>query len=162
MDEIRRQMFLAYFQTQLKGDRAALIKRAKLTKGRVSQLFDESEPFGERAARNLAERLGLPETAFLGMSAPADMPAPLIEEPLSPEALSLATLFDNFKPEHRRYYLAVLSAEIVSRLPGGPLSNTPEQSEPRSPRLQRERAESPAPQAPDLAPEKPGTARPSK
>lgn len=36
-----------------------------ITKGRVSQLFDEAQPFGEAAARQLAARLGLADDAFL-------------------------------------------------------------------------------------------------
>lgn len=35
-----------------------------LTKGRISQLFDDNQPFGERAAAGLAERLGLPSDVF--------------------------------------------------------------------------------------------------
>lgn len=36
-----------------------------LTKGRVTQLFDETEPFGERAAKSLGERFGLGADYFL-------------------------------------------------------------------------------------------------
>lgn len=36
-----------------------------LSKGRVTQLFDETEPFGERAAKSLGERFGLGADYFL-------------------------------------------------------------------------------------------------
>jgi hypothetical protein len=162
MDEIRRQLFLAYFNSQLKGDRALLIQRSGYSKGRISQFFDEEQAFGERAARELAKRLRLPEDAFLGLSEPTDSPKPLLEQPLSVEALVLGTLFDNFKPEHRRHYLAEISAEIVRRLPGGSSSNTPEPSGLQSLHPQTAPAEPPASQAPESSPKKPGTARQSK
>lgn len=59
MKEARRRRFVAYFDDQFKGDRAKLIKATGLTKGRIAQLFDPDQPFGEIAARRLAEQLGL-------------------------------------------------------------------------------------------------------
>lgn len=65
MTNSRRTRFLRYFnEGPLKGSREALIRRTGLTKGRISQLFDEAEPFGERAASGLAEKLGLPPDYF--------------------------------------------------------------------------------------------------
>jgi hypothetical protein len=65
MTNKRRQRFLDYFNgPALKGNREALIRRTGLTKGRISQLFDESQAFGERAASSLAQRLGLPSDYF--------------------------------------------------------------------------------------------------
>lgn len=65
MDNKRRRRFVAYFSgPPLNGDRAQLIKKTHLTKGRVSQLFDEAQPFGERAAEHLAQALGLPNDYF--------------------------------------------------------------------------------------------------
>lgn len=53
----RRRRFLVFFETRFKGDRAALMAATGLTKGRVSQLFDPEQPFGEKAAASLASRL---------------------------------------------------------------------------------------------------------
>ena len=56
-DHIRRQEFTAYFEKNI-GNRQILMD-AGFTKGRVSQLFDPSEPFGERAAINIENKLYL-------------------------------------------------------------------------------------------------------
>lgn len=65
MDKERRRRFIAYFDgPPLCGDRQRLIQRTRYTKGRVAQFFDEDQPFGEKAARNLALRLGLKGDAF--------------------------------------------------------------------------------------------------
>jgi hypothetical protein len=46
------------------GDRTALYQAAGITKGRLSQLFDPIEPFGDVAAKNLCDALGLPQGWF--------------------------------------------------------------------------------------------------
>lgn len=63
-DAARRANFITYFHEVLKGDRERLKIKSKLTKGRISQLFDPDEAFGERAAAGLAVRLGLDSTYF--------------------------------------------------------------------------------------------------
>ena len=67
LDNERRKRFLAYYKLRYRDDddRARFIRDAQITKGRASQYFDESYPFGEKAARNLAVKLDLPEDAFL-------------------------------------------------------------------------------------------------
>lgn len=45
------------------------MKKSGLTKGRLSQLLDPDEPFGEVAARNLEGRLTLPPGYFDQMDA---------------------------------------------------------------------------------------------
>lgn len=65
MKDARRSRLLALFHSpRFRGDRAKLINETGLTKGRVAQLFDEDQPFGETAARRLAERLSLPKNFF--------------------------------------------------------------------------------------------------
>jgi hypothetical protein len=68
MDADRRSRFIAWFQgAPCFGDRARLTRLMgdqAVTKGRLAQYFDEDQPFGERAARALAERLGLPSHHF--------------------------------------------------------------------------------------------------
>lgn len=60
----RRTALRQYLSERLRGDRAALIRRSGLTKGRIAQLLGDDGPFGERAARDLAVRLGLPPDYF--------------------------------------------------------------------------------------------------
>jgi SOS-response transcriptional repressor LexA len=68
-DAARRAAFVSWFNgSPCKGDREVLIRKSGLTKGRISQLFDPDQQFGERAAASLADRLGLPADFF---SAPA-------------------------------------------------------------------------------------------
>ena len=54
-DALRREEFLAYFQKHIK-DRKVLLDSG-ISKGRVTQYFDEGEVFGERAATNLEDKL---------------------------------------------------------------------------------------------------------
>jgi hypothetical protein len=63
-DATRRTVLLRYLRDTLKGDRAMLIAKSKLTKGRITQLLDPNEPFGEKAGRSLALKLGLPGDYF--------------------------------------------------------------------------------------------------
>lgn len=61
----RRERFRAYFAgPPFKGDRAAFMRATGLSKGRLTQLFDEKQPFGEKAASALAEKLQLPSDYF--------------------------------------------------------------------------------------------------
>lgn len=71
-DAGRRALFVKWFNgPPMKGDREALIRKSGLTKGRISQLFDPEQQFGERAARSLAASLGLPPEFF---NTPNDSP----------------------------------------------------------------------------------------
>lgn len=63
-DRRRRSRFVAYFEAKFQRDRAKLIDQSCLSKGRIAQLFNENETFGERAGRNLALALGLDEDFF--------------------------------------------------------------------------------------------------
>lgn len=64
MDKHRKQRLQLLIETRFKGDRAAFGQDAGLTKGRVSQLLDLDEPFGERAAASLVSKLRLPDRWF--------------------------------------------------------------------------------------------------
>lgn len=64
-DSERRALFVEWFNgPPMNGDREALIRKSGRTKGRISQLFDPDQQFGERAARALAISLGLPAEFF--------------------------------------------------------------------------------------------------
>lgn len=76
------------------GDRTAFIKKAQLSKGRISQLLDSNESFGERSARALAERLGLSDPRWFDkgtLAEPVAWPFALLTpeqlQSLSPKAL---------------------------------------------------------------------------
>lgn len=73
MENPRRKRFIAWFERTYPQDGSGRAKFMRdsaklghppLTKGRVSQLFDAEQPFGERAARALAERFGLASDFF--------------------------------------------------------------------------------------------------
>lgn len=61
MDRVRKARLAKLIASRYKGDRAQLITESGLSGGRISQLLDPKEVFGERAARNLERKLGLPE-----------------------------------------------------------------------------------------------------
>ena len=64
MHTLRRSKLLHLLETTFKGDRGAFLKKSNLSKGRLSQLLDPEQPFGDVAAKNLAERLELPPGYF--------------------------------------------------------------------------------------------------
>lgn len=80
------------------------MQKTGLTKGRVSQLFDESQPFGELAARNLAEKLGLAQDYFERPVTAAG------GNTLSTQALEVAEAFDRLSLPERRRFLRLLTA----------------------------------------------------
>lgn len=87
---IRRARFLAWYEANYGGlpqaeGRAKFMKATAkvggkpISKGRVTQLFDQKEAFGEMAARNLGERLGLGAEWFLVDRPDFDAPKSLVE-----------------------------------------------------------------------------------
>jgi phage repressor protein C with HTH and peptisase S24 domain len=65
MKEIRRSRLVALLASpRFNGDRAKFCADAGITNGRLTQLLDPSEPFGDVAARNLCDALGLRENYF--------------------------------------------------------------------------------------------------
>lgn len=76
MDSTRRTRLASLLADRYKGDRARLISATGLSKGRISQLLS-SDPFGERAARELEQKLGLPER-WLDQEVTNTEPAPSI------------------------------------------------------------------------------------
>ena len=69
MHALRRQKLRLLLTHQFKGDRGAFLKESGLTKGRLTQLLDDDEPFGDVAARNLETRLQLEPGYFDAMDA---------------------------------------------------------------------------------------------
>ncbi len=67
MHALRRQKLRLLLNDRFKGDRGVFLKAAGITKGRLSQLLDPDEPFGDTAARNLENRLSLEPGYFDAM-----------------------------------------------------------------------------------------------
>lgn len=69
MHALRRRKLQDLLSRRYKGDRGAFLKDSGLTKGRLSQLLDPEQPFGDVAARNLEDRLHLDAGYFDAMDA---------------------------------------------------------------------------------------------
>lgn len=67
MHALRRQKLRLLIADRYKGDRGAFLRDSGITKGRLSQLLDPDQPFGDVAARNLEERLRLDPGFFDSM-----------------------------------------------------------------------------------------------
>lgn len=67
MHALRRQKLQTLLRLKFKDDRGAFLKASGLTKGRLSQLLDPEQPFGDVAARNLETRLKLDPGFFDSM-----------------------------------------------------------------------------------------------
>lgn len=65
------------------GNQAAFAEKAGLSKGRITQLLDPAESFGERSARSLAAALRLPDDYFDGNAEPVRKAPPTVEEVLT-------------------------------------------------------------------------------
>lgn len=93
--EFRRARFQELLDTRFKGDRKALMRATGLTKGRVSQLLDPTEPFGDNAAHRLVQKLALPPGYF-------DQPPSVdISLPLSNDALQVAVAYEKMTPAEK-------------------------------------------------------------
>jgi hypothetical protein len=69
MHSLRRQKLRDLLSKNYSGDRGRFLSDSGLTKGRLSQLLDPNEPFGDVAARNLEARLHLEPGYFDAMDA---------------------------------------------------------------------------------------------
>jgi len=69
MHALRRYKLQHLLDGKFKGDRGAFLTATGLTKGRLSQLLDETQPFGDVAARRLETRLHLEPGYFDTMDA---------------------------------------------------------------------------------------------
>lgn len=92
MKETRRKRLQELLDSpRFNGDRGKFCQDAGITSGRLSQLFDPEEPFGDVAARNLIEKLNLSAGYFDKPEKPNFV---VTEKDATPEALRLAALFD--------------------------------------------------------------------
>ena len=97
MQSLRRSKLRHLLDVVFKGDREAFLQKTKLTKGRLSQLLDPREPFGDVAARNLAARLHLPPGYF---------------ESMDPLTLQWAVTFDALPPNVKERWMEL--AQMLS------------------------------------------------
>lgn len=80
MKEIRRSRLIALLSSpRFLGDRAKFCQDAGITKGRLTQLLDPKEPFGELAARNLSDALRLDSGYFENQPNSKTEPVELVE-----------------------------------------------------------------------------------
>jgi hypothetical protein len=104
MHSLRRYKLRHLLEVDFKGDRGAFLNATGLSKGRLSQLLDPSEPFGDVAARNLEERLHLEPGYFDAMNA---------------STVEWAVKFDSLPPELKARW-----AQLVDMLSPG-LADSP-------------------------------------
>jgi SOS-response transcriptional repressor LexA len=64
MDQHRKRRLAHLIKSRYNDSQAELARDAKLTEGRITQLLDPDQPFGERAARSLVERLRLDDDRY--------------------------------------------------------------------------------------------------
>mgnify|MGYP000438065804 CR=1 FL=1 len=69
MHTLRRSKLRHLLDVDFNGNRGAFLKKTGLSKGRLSQLLDPDQPFGDVAAKNLCDRLDLPADYFDSMGA---------------------------------------------------------------------------------------------
>lgn len=64
MESTRRKRLAQLISTKYNGVQADLVRESGLSAGRITQLLDPNDTFGERAARSLEQRLRLPTRWF--------------------------------------------------------------------------------------------------
>lgn len=95
MHSLRRSKLRHLLEVKFGGDRGRFLERSDLSKGRLSQLLDENQPFGDVAARRLEERLCLPEGYFDTMDA---------------QTLKWAVAFDALPPNLKAQWQSIVDA----------------------------------------------------
>ena len=105
MHSLRRYKLRHLLETTFKGDRGAFLNASGLSKGRLTQLLDPAEPFGDVAARNLEERLQLEPGYFDAMNA---------------STVEWAVKFDTLAPEVKARW-----AQLVDMLAPGSADKLP-------------------------------------
>jgi hypothetical protein len=110
MQALRRHRLSQLLQGAFRGDRAALLRRSGLSKGRLSQLLDPAQPFGERAARQLEKRLRL-EPGHL--------------DSMSPDTVQWAVRFEALSPEMRARWGQLVELLAPIEIPTDPTAPRP-------------------------------------
>jgi hypothetical protein len=105
MHALRRYKLQLLIQQRFNNDRGAFILESGLSKGRVSQLLDPKEAFGDNAAANLEKRLKLDPGYF---------------DTLDARTLQFALAFEDL-PEHQK----ASWEDLVAMLTGKKKPNPP-------------------------------------
>ena len=79
MHTLRRQKLRLLLEGAYQNDRRRFLEKSGISKGRLSQLLDPDEPFGDVAARNLEDKLQLEPGYFDAMDARTVEFAPAFE-----------------------------------------------------------------------------------
>jgi transcriptional regulator with XRE-family HTH domain len=117
-DRARRERFRRYYNgPSVNGDSKAFLERTGYTKGRLSQLLDGNggQPFGEKAAENLARKLGLRPDYFERDE--ADAPAIVVRigakpaRDATPRELELLRLWEPLLPDQREALMLELQKQ---------------------------------------------------
>ncbi len=113
MGSVERRAILRAYIASLPGGRGEFRRRSKLTKGRVTQLLDDREPFGERAAVSLALRLNL-EPDYFNRPRTDDqiMPSSLPAESLA----HLVNLWERLTPNQRQPIMELIQSEAAKNI----------------------------------------------
>ena len=78
MKNLRRKRLNELLKSpRFNGDRAAFLTSSGLSKGRLTQLLNPDQPFGDTAARNLCEALDLPAGWFEALLNNQQSPQPI-------------------------------------------------------------------------------------
>lgn len=82
MDKNRKQRLKALIDSRFEGNQQRFADCVVMSKGRISQLLDDNEPFGERAAKNILTKLNdaginLPDGYFEAQAPSAELAAPV-------------------------------------------------------------------------------------
>lgn len=113
-DATRRAAFKAWFLGSLRGSTAAFRERTGYSKGRLSQLMNKDQPFGERAGRNVAEAARLPLDYFERPPGGAPRAVHVGEKPprpLDPEESELLRLWEPLLADQKATLMAELQRQ---------------------------------------------------
>jgi hypothetical protein len=102
------------------GDRALFLKKVQLTKGRLSQILDSKEVFGELSAMRMAQKLGL-DARYFESGAPG--------KPIAwPFTLVTPSQIQQLRPKHlqmvQKFTLDLLESQDLAVVPDGAQANT--------------------------------------
>jgi hypothetical protein len=133
----RRRRFKAWFEgaplhgkTSSELARKRLMEKTGLSAGRVTQLMDEDEPFGERAGRKIAEAFGLVPDFF-----DRDWEDPAAGRRLTLEQERLLVLWDRL-PQRARNRLLGEAYDEATKAAGAKVLLSEQGIEPPAPSLQ--------------------------
>ena len=157
MKNLRRKRLVELLEgPRFNGDRASFLASSGLSKGRLTQLLDPKEAFGDAAARNLCDSLSLPDGWFDSAtgSTTATEPrqdalaavGPTVQMPplrLSANALMLAQFLDDLPEGQMKFSVFGQCMAIIARAVGN-VEPTAERVQPDAAKTSTEESRAPA------------------